>query len=113
MRRGFGRFASKAGGFVRVGQEDFGITMVEALAAGAPVIALNSGGAVDIVRDGVDGILIDTATPEAIGKGVHDAAARDWDSAALAKRADAFSGTRFAERFGAHLEDVMAALRAG
>ena len=30
-------------GFVHVGEEDFGITMVEALAGGAPVIALDAG----------------------------------------------------------------------
>ena len=35
--------------------------MVEALAAGAPVIALDAGGARDIVRDGVDGVLVERA----------------------------------------------------
>ena len=35
--------------------------MVEALAAGAPVIALDAGGARDIVRDGVDGVLIEAS----------------------------------------------------
>jgi glycosyltransferase involved in cell wall biosynthesis len=34
------------------GQEDFGMTMVESLASGKPVIALGSGGAIDIVGNG-------------------------------------------------------------
>ncbi len=45
-------------GFIHVGEEDFGITMVEALAAGTPVLALNRGGGRDIVRDGSDGRLL-------------------------------------------------------
>lgn len=39
------------------GVEDFGITPVEVLAAGRPVIALNEGGVLDSVEDGVTGIL--------------------------------------------------------
>ena len=39
--------------FVMPGEEDFGITMVEALASGKPVIALGQGGALEIVEDGM------------------------------------------------------------
>ena len=38
--------------------ESFGRSMAEALAMGCPVIATASGGALDIVRDGVDGWLV-------------------------------------------------------
>jgi Glycosyl transferases group 1 len=37
---------------VMPGEEDFGMTMVESLASGKPVIALGSGGALDIVGNG-------------------------------------------------------------
>ena len=47
-----------AAGFIHVGEEDFGITMVEALAAGTPVLAVDRGGARDIVRANRDGVLI-------------------------------------------------------
>ncbi|MGD0110038.1 MAG: glycosyltransferase family 4 protein [Rhodopila sp.] len=52
--------------FVFAGEEDFGITMVEAQACGTPVIAYCSGGAVDIVRSGVTGILFREQTAAAI-----------------------------------------------
>ena len=43
--------------FIFPGLEDFGITPVQALAAGRPVIAFAGGGALDIVQDGVNGLL--------------------------------------------------------
>ncbi|MGD0109883.1 MAG: glycosyltransferase family 4 protein [Rhodopila sp.] len=52
--------------FVFAGEEDFGITLVEAQACGTPVIAYGSGGAVDIVRGGVTGVLFREQTPAAI-----------------------------------------------
>ena len=39
--------------------ESFGLSMAEALAMGKPVVAKAFGGALDIVRDGVDGVLCD------------------------------------------------------
>lgn len=43
--------------FVFAAEEDFGIAMVEAQAAGTPLIALGRGGARDIVREGETGVL--------------------------------------------------------
>ena len=88
----------EAAGFLHVGEEDFGITMVEALAAGAPVIALNAGGARDIVRDGVDGILVSDPTVASLRAAVERVAAEDWDRGRLAERASEFSRDRFTAR---------------
>lgn len=43
--------------FLFPNEEDFGLTAVEALAAGTPVIAYAKGGALDIVQDGETGVL--------------------------------------------------------
>lgn len=43
--------------------ESFGLVMVEALAMGRPVVAKAFGGALDIVRDGRDGVLVAGASP--------------------------------------------------
>jgi glycosyltransferase involved in cell wall biosynthesis len=94
-------------GFVHVGEEDFGITMVEALAGGAPVIALDAGGARDIVRDGVDGVLIAEASVTAIAAAVRQVVDRGWDPEALATRARRFSRVRFVSRMRELVSETM------
>jgi glycosyltransferase involved in cell wall biosynthesis len=88
-----------AGGFIHVGEEDFGISMVEALAAGTPVLAANAGGARDIVRPERDGVLIsDPADPVQIRRGVRELTERSWDAEELRRSAQRFSEQRFRER---------------
>ncbi len=89
------RLLMSAAGFIHVGLEDFGISMVEALASGTPVLALNQGGALDIVRDGVDGLLIGSARPHEIASAARSMVNREWDPDLLRDRARAFSRERF------------------
>ena len=83
------RLFASSGGFIHVGEEDFGISMVEALASGTPVLALTRGGATDIVRPGEDGLLIDEPRVDYLRKAIREIATSTWDSAALASRAEA------------------------
>jgi glycosyltransferase involved in cell wall biosynthesis len=53
--------------FLFPGLEDFGITPVQAQAAGRPVIAYGGGGALDTVRPGVTGELFDQMTVDSLG----------------------------------------------
>jgi glycogen synthase len=47
--------------------EPFGIVVLEAMSAGLPVVVSIHGGATEIVRDGVDGLVVDPFDPQAIG----------------------------------------------
>jgi glycosyltransferase involved in cell wall biosynthesis len=103
-RERLARLFGGASGFIHVGEEDFGISMVEALAAGAPVLAADRGGARDIVRPGQDGILISNpGDPTQIRAGVEELAGRSWDPGDLRQSAARFSEERFRERLGAVL----------
>jgi glycosyltransferase involved in cell wall biosynthesis len=98
---------ARAGGFVHVGVEDFGISMVEALAAGTPVLAIDRGGAVDIVSDGVTGILISDARPAGIRAGLERLRGTSFDAGALTASAQRFSRERFARGLRERLGDLV------
>lgn len=99
------RLYGEAAGLLHVGEEDFGMTMVEAFAAGTPVIAVDAGGARDIVRDGIDGVLIPEPSAAAIRGAVERLASASWDPGALARRAREFSP----ERFASQMRELLAA----
>lgn len=101
----------RASGFIHVGEEDFGITMVEALAAGTPVVALDAGGARDIVRVGTDGVLIERADLHALQSGIRAVAEQSWDRQSLRERAAEFSTARFLQRMRIWLDETSAEAR--
>jgi glycosyltransferase involved in cell wall biosynthesis len=103
----------EAAGFLHVGEEDFGISMVEALAAGAPVIALNAGGALDIVEDGVHGVLISEPTEAPLRAAVERVATQEWDRDRLVAHAAEFSRERFTAQMRELLTQTMAETHSG
>lgn len=56
--------------FIMPQEEDFGLTAVEAMQFGKPVLALRRGGAMEILQEGVTGEFFDDPIPEAIAEGV-------------------------------------------
>jgi len=58
--------AQHAKAFLFPNEEDFGISAVEALAAGTPVIGYAKGGVLDIVQDGETGILFQEQSVDAL-----------------------------------------------
>lgn len=50
--------------------EGFSLTTVQAMASGVPVVATRSGGPEEIIRDGVDGLLVDVRAPHQIADAV-------------------------------------------
>lgn len=59
-------YMSRCQALIFPGEEDFGITPVEAMAAGRPVIALAKGGALETVVEGKTGLLFGAPSVEAL-----------------------------------------------
>ena len=81
------------------GEEDFGITPLEANASGRPVIAFRGGGAAETVRDGVTGVLFDAQTVDALSNAVRRAETLPWDAAVIRRHAESFAVDAFESRF--------------
>jgi glycosyltransferase involved in cell wall biosynthesis len=54
-------------------KEEFGLALLEALAAGLPVVAPGGGGPATYVEPGVTGVLVDTRDPSEVAAGLHAA----------------------------------------
>jgi glycosyltransferase involved in cell wall biosynthesis len=99
---------SAARGLIFPAEDDFGIVCVEALASGAPVVALAAGGAREIVRDGIDGALVATADADAFADAVLRVEQRTWDAEELRRSARRFDVSRFRDRIRAIVEEAHA-----
>jgi glycosyltransferase involved in cell wall biosynthesis len=97
----------RARAVILAGEEDFGIVPVEAQACGRPVIAFGRGGALETVLDGETGVLFADATPESLAAALERLAAERWDAARICHHAAGFSRTRFADRFGAIIQETL------
>lgn len=91
--------------------EGFGIVLIEAMAAGTPVVAVASGGPREIVEDGVTGVLVADNSPEllaeAVGELLADADRRArMSTAAIAACRRRFSAEAMAAGITAELSEL-------
>ena len=89
--------------FLFPGEEDFGITPLEAMAAGRPVVAYRAGGALDTVKEGQTGIFFDQQTPEALMTALHALMRHSWDAHDIRTHAEYFGRAQFDQRMRAFI----------
>ncbi len=82
------------------GEEDYGITPVEAMACGTPVVAFGRGGVTETVQEGVTGVFFTEQNEEALNAAVARAACLPWDRIAIRRRAELFDETSFCRGLG-------------
>ncbi len=88
--------------------EEFGITAVEAQAAGRPVIAAAAGGALETVLDGRTGCLAEPDDVDAFVEAIGDLDRLDFDPAHAVANAERFSVAAFEQRLSAYVAGVVA-----
>ena len=90
--------AQRSRGFLFPNEEDFGISAVEALAAGTPVIGYAKGGVLDIVQDGETGVLFNEQTTESLVAAIKRFENHSFLPATLHRKSKRFAASLFASK---------------
>jgi Glycosyltransferase len=95
------QLVSKARGFVCAAEEDFGIAIVEAQAAGCPVIAYKAGGALETVAAGTTGLFFEEQSVASLIDAIQrfNESAHCFRQSDLVDNARRFSKERFTKSF--------------
>lgn len=86
------------------GVEDFGITPVEANLLGRPVVAFAAGGALDTIREGVNGLFFREQTVVSLVVTLREALTHNWDTVTVRNAGLSFTKEVFIERLRSIVE---------
>jgi len=78
--------------------EDFGLVAVEAMACGTAVIAYKAGGALDIVKDGENGLFFERQDKESLMRAVNRFEKMNFDESGIIASTKRFSKEEFGKR---------------
>lgn len=103
------KYHQNAEAFIFPTDDDFGIAPVEAMLAGAPVIAFRKGGALEIVQEGITGEFFDAQTPEVLADGIRRFLnnRKNYNKDLIVKRGEEFSKERFQAEFKKFIDEKM------
>jgi glycosyltransferase involved in cell wall biosynthesis len=99
-------YLNRARAYICPGTEDFGIAMVEAQAAGCPVIAFGAGGALEIVIENQTGLFFNERAPESLIAAVERFNTMGITSHDCAMNARRFDKKRFLLELGTFVENL-------
>ncbi len=91
--------------FIYPQEEDFGITAVEAMASGRPVIAYAKGGATETVVDGVTGTFFKEQTANSLAEALQNFNSSKFDPQVIRRHAEKFSVERFKKDMKEYIEE--------
>lgn len=95
-----------AAAFIFAAHEDFGITPIEAMAAGTPVIAYQAGGALDYVQPGITGEFFAEQTVESLTEALKNFDSWHYKPHVISEAAGQFSNENFEKRIRNFLKNI-------
>lgn len=101
------RLYARCRAFVFPGEEDFGLTPLEAQASGRPIIALGAGGALETVQAGVTGEFFGDASAGALADVVASFRPDRYDPGEIRRHAEDFDVAVFKREFGSFIRQVL------
>jgi glycosyltransferase involved in cell wall biosynthesis len=101
------KYVQEAIAFIHPQVEDFGISAVEAMAAGRPVIAFDGGGARETIVDGVTGVLFQDQSWESLVYTILNFDHKKFDPHAIREHAMKFSVKRFQREIDDHINHCL------
>lgn len=93
--------------FIFPGEEDFGITPLEAMAAGRPVIAYAAGGALETVIEGVTGRFFYQHNAAALAAAIAQSRCDSYDALRIRAHAEGFGTPVFLQRMQEFIQQEM------
>jgi glycosyltransferase involved in cell wall biosynthesis len=91
---------------VATSKEDFGLTPVEANAAGSPTIVLRRGGYLDSSVEGLTGVFVEEASRDGVVDAVRRFRALSFDRESIRRHAAQFSESRFIARLRLEVDQL-------
>jgi glycosyltransferase involved in cell wall biosynthesis len=103
------RLYSRCRAFIFAGEEDFGLTPLEAQASGRPVVAYGAGGALETIVDGQTGLFFDEPTVDSLAEVLASFPRSGWDGRAIRANAERFDNSVFKRQLASFVDRALAA----
>ena len=100
------RYYQNCAALIFPGEEDFGLTMLEAQSVGKPVIALRQGGATEIIKAGKTGLFFDKPTAASLKPVLRRFKAQTFNNRQIRDNVLKFDQKKFKKRFQATIESL-------